>query len=163
MTWELPELLPPKNELTRTEFLELAYEIFWRDFVFEPDIIVAGLPVRLKHGLWAGKELTFWHLASNAPDFMNKGVSRERCRYLPWLKVMLQNYENCICWENERRSEKNLCIVDKEWRLIIVLRRRKNYFLLWTAYPLSKSRRVKLQHEEERSRTKMKAENVNRG
>ncbi len=141
-----PSLLATE-EKTKTEVFEAAYAIFWQDFVFDPDIIVEGNPVRLKHGLRQGKELTFWHLASNSANEKNGEISRERCSFVPWLKFMLENYEECLRWENQRGKEKSLCLVDSEWRFLIVLRKRTGYFLLWTAYPLSKGRKIKLQKE----------------
>lgn len=145
---EFPPLLMRTPGQSKSAAIDMAYQIFWEDFVYcAPDAIVENLPVRLKHGVCHGKELTFWHLGSNSADFLKNGVAWERCQYIPWIKFMLVHYQECFCWQNWRKGEQSLCLVDPEWKFVVVLRYRPKYFLLWTAYPLSAQRRRKLQKE----------------
>ncbi len=161
---KLPERIPIEG-LSRVEITDRAYDIFWNDFIMDPDPVVEGKPVRLKHGWWENRELTFWHLVSNASDFVSHGVSRTRCSYVPWVKVILDNYQDGYYWRNKRKKAESLCIVDANWQMVVVLRERKGdgYWLLWTAYPLARHRQEKLRCEHEEYWAQMKeAENAKR-
>lgn len=145
---KFPPLLIRELGESKAMAIDKAYQVFWEDFIyFAPDVIVENLPVRLKHGIYNNKELTFWHLSSNATDFLKNGVAWERCQYIPWIKFMLVHYQECFFWHNWRKGEKSLCIVDPNWQFMVVIRYRSRYLVLWTAYPLSNQRRRKLQQE----------------
>ncbi len=141
---EFPQLLMKEESETKKDFLERVYKVFWEDFFYWREPLVENKKVKLKKGICQNKEYTFWHIISNDEK---KGPNFERCQNIAWIRFMIENYQQMITWENERKSAKSLCIVDPEWNYLVVLRKRKDYYLLWTAYPLTSVRKQKLQKE----------------
>jgi hypothetical protein len=51
-------------------------------------------------------------------------------------------------WQNERRGRRRFVIALSDFSYVVVLEERRRYFLLWTAYPVSREhRRQKLRKE----------------
>lgn len=140
-----PDLLD--ENLSKKAMIKIAYEIFWQDFMESEDVKIDGWPVRLKHDCRSGKELSFWHIVSCRNEKGKRIINKERCRYIAWAKYLLLHCEQSKKWENERGGQEGVCIADEEWRFLVVLRRRPQYLILWTAYPLTASRRLKLAKE----------------
>lgn len=104
-----------------------------------------------------GKESNFWHLIQEAYQ-TTKEEDRipdlRRCERIRWPRPIIENATKpvALVWENTRHYssgiEKNICLWLKEKEYLVILRRRKTYFLLWTAYPVTKDHtRRKLQKE----------------
>jgi len=110
--------------------------------------------------LYQNKESNFWHLIQEAyqtnqeedriPDF-------RRCERIRWPRPIIENAvkPDILVWENTRHSnsgvERSICLWFKEKEYLVILRKRKKYLLLWTAYPVTREhRKRKLQEEYDR-------------
>lgn len=141
---ELPALLDRRLGESNQVYLDRIYHCFWTDFVERAEAQVLDRPVYLKRGEWQRKGLAFRHVIFGSTQ---QHFSRERAAYVSWLRPMIDHYQQLIYWRNHRAQSENLCLVDRSWRYLIVLRARANYYLLWTAYPLSQSQRLKMKKE----------------
>lgn len=99
-----------------------------------------------------GKEATFWHLISEGVKEGDRLPDLRRCERIRWPRPIIEHWyeEEIRLWENRRRGEVRICIWLVKENYLVVLAKRKNYVLLWTAYFVEKShRRRKLQKEYE--------------
>ena len=68
-----------------------------------------------------------------------------RCERIRWPRPIIENIANpgVLIWENTQHSnsgiERNICLWLKEKGYLVILRKRKKYLLLWTAYPVTRN------------------------
>jgi len=117
-------------------YLESIYQIFKRDFVYSQPFY-NGERIRYKrYPNNQGKESTFWHLISDGKVEEDRIPDLRRCERIPWPKPIVVN-NGCPeikIWENTRKSKTRILFWLEEKEYLVVLERRKNYLLLWTAY-----------------------------
>ncbi|MBS4060887.1 MAG: hypothetical protein KG029_10845 [Bacteroidetes bacterium] len=155
-----PEWLPPLILLKDSEgdwdtYLDKIYQVFRRDFVARKPVF-RGIRLALKrHPISEGKEATFWHIISEGKDEQNRTPDLRRCERMGWpcpIIEMSDGDHNLRVWENQRDDETRICIwlsFDGE-DYLVVLAKRKEFVLLWTAYPLTyPHQKRKLQREYE--------------
>ncbi|MBU1044088.1 MAG: hypothetical protein KJ915_06785 [Candidatus Omnitrophica bacterium] len=153
----LPDLVFYDTYADWDKYLDALYAFYKTDFLDskpkfrDKDISVKRLP------LYQDKESNFWHLIQEAyetkreedriPDF-------RRCERIRWPRPVIENENNpvILVWENKRYSRKgiehNICLWLKEKEYLVILRKRKHYILLWTAYPVTNDhQKNKLQKE----------------
>lgn len=141
------------------KYLDAIYAFFKSDFLDSKPkygnkyIGVKRLP------MYRNKESNFWHLIQEAyetkkeedriPDF-------RRCERIRWPRPIIENSDKpvVLVWENKRHSnsgiERNICLWIQEKEYLVILRKRKKYILLWTAYPVTQDhKKRKLQKEYE--------------
>lgn len=77
----------------------------------------------------------------------DKSVLNHRIR---WPRPIIEHseYPKIKLWENERRGEKRICIWFEEIEYLVVLAKRKDYILFWTAYPVLRDHRKKKLNKE---------------
>ena len=99
--------------------------------------------VRMKHyppdyGVRTG----FYHMICENYDHTGDEKDRKpnfrRCERIKWAKEFIEwcssNCDKIWVWENERHNKKNVLIYCPEENYLVVLAKRKNYYLLTTAY-----------------------------
>ena len=156
----LPDWLP-SLVLFRTyggdweRYLQAVYAYFEQDFVSGRPCC-EGTPIALKrHPVIQGKEATFWHLISEGESEGDRLPDLRRCERIRWPRPIIEHPTEPIIkfWENERGSEKRVCLWLEGADYLVILARRKGYVLIWTAYPVTEPhRKRKLQREYETSR-----------
>jgi hypothetical protein len=97
-----------------------------------------------------GKEVTFWHIISEGKTEDNRLPDLRRCERIRWPRPIIEHseYPKIKLWENERRGEKRICIWFEEVEYLVVLAKRKDYILFWTAYPVLRDHRKKKLNKE---------------
>lgn len=138
-------------------YLDVLYAFYKADFLdSKPKYKNEHVGVK-RLPLYKGKASNFWHLIQEAyqttkeedriPDF-------RRCERIRWPCPVIENTTKpvVLIWENTRHSnagiEKNICLWLKKKEYLVILRKRKKYLLLWTAYPVTKNHtKRKLQKE----------------
>ena len=106
-----------------------------------------GLPVKIrKYPFEFGKEEAFFHLTCQ--DYM-KSKERfpdfKRSERLKWCRSFIDNWNKCadyICsncnglkiWKEPFKKTFQVCILSEEYKYIVVLEKRENYYLLITGY-----------------------------
>ena len=124
---------------------EALFQIFKKAFL-DNTVQFQGLPVRIKkHPAYKEKHFAFWHLISEGEKEEERTPDMRRCERLPWVSWVIENCEKCSdisCWENKRGSQKHAVIWYEKENYVVILAKRKGYFLLKTAY-LAESYRTK--------------------
>lgn len=101
-------------------------------------VLFSGLPVSLrKNPTYKDKSFTFWHLISEGEKEEERIPDIRRCERLAWIHWIIENAatsDDIFCWENKRGTHNHIVIwFDKE-NYVVILEKRKSYFLLKTAY-----------------------------
>lgn len=137
-------------------YLEAVYAYFKKDFVDSAPCFRGTRLALKKHPLSQGKEATFWHLISEGADEENRLPVIERCERIRWPKPMIEHAEEAFIkvWENKRKGDLRICLWLEHREHLVILAKRKGYFLLWTAYPVTENhRKAKLRREYEAYKT----------
>ena len=125
---------------------EALYEIF-QNTLLNKILLFQGLRVGIRRlPEYKDKHFAFWHLISEGEKEEERTPDFRRCERLAWVSWVIQNCDNCAeisWWENTRNSEKNIVIWYEKENYAVILARRKDYFLLKTAYCLTPHRTIK--------------------
>ena len=130
------------------------YAIFKRDWLDSSPKFM-GLPVHVRYDpKWGDREEAYWHLTCRDYDKKGKGPESrdpdlDRCKRIEWPRAFVENYLSCgSCDDNESESCSGVIvwkarsakrrtrykILHQTERYIVVLERRKTYYMLITAY-----------------------------
>ena len=120
------------------------YRIF-REEIADGSLRFRGLPVRCRRrpetgGRWAA----FRHLVQEGQAEEDRTPDLRRCERIRWIRWMIENGETHPTideWQNTRRTETNTLLWYRE-DYLVVLTRRRNYWLLKTAYCTERRGRI---------------------
>jgi len=124
-------------------YLDAIYRFFHQDFV-QSRPFYRGIPLGLKrHPMWKDKEATFWHIIQEGSVETDRTPDLRRCERIRWPRPIIKNSEETAIkvWENERKGETRICLWFEDQEYLVVLARRKNTLLPWTAYPTPEEHR----------------------
>jgi len=143
----LPELvLFEHSENDWEKYLKVLYDYFLADFVCSKPAF-RGKKVAIKRYPLAedGKEATFWHIISEGDTEDERIPDLRRCERIRWPKPVIEHSEDneIKVWENDRKGEKRICIWFEAMEYLVVLAKRKDIILFWTAYLITKEHRKK--------------------
>jgi hypothetical protein len=150
----LPELVLLEDYYGDWNFyLNALYNYFCQDFVRSKPIFM-GVRLGLKrHPVLQGKEATFWHMISEGRVEEERIPDFRRCERIRWPRPIIEYSpnDNIKIWENRRGSETRILLWLEEYDYLVILAKRKNFILPWTAYHIEyKSQRQKYQKEYEK-------------
>ncbi len=125
---------------------------------FERDLRAAsffGLRVsRRKAPEVKGKPDGFWHVISEQVDRESDDriPDLRRCERVPWIGPMISacGTDRVLCWKQERPSGKGgdgIVVALPSFEFVVILRPRKGYALLSTAFGPSGRKRAKMRRE----------------
>ncbi|MBG22746.1 MAG: hypothetical protein CMF22_04715 [Idiomarinaceae bacterium] len=117
-------------------YLAAIYEIFCNDFVHSSPTF-QGRKLKLKrHPIAHGKEATFWHLTSSGESEADREPDLRRCERIRWPRPVIENDTdpNLKVWSEKRRGEDRIHIWFEAEGYLVVLAKRKDYILPWTAF-----------------------------
>ncbi|HRH55299.1 MAG TPA: hypothetical protein PK609_00315 [Candidatus Paceibacterota bacterium] len=129
-------------------YLEAVYELFQADFVHKRPVFRGTRLGLKKHPQVEGKEATFWHLISEGKIEVERVKDESRCERIKWPKPIIDDCDSypeyVKVWENTRVNkdgvtEGRICICFGDWEYLVVLAKRKEYLIPWTAYPVTYS------------------------
>lgn len=150
-----PDLIPFTGDWASYE--NDIYEVFLESFV-RPQILFDGIPVKATYRPETrGKHFSFWHVISEAPHPGNRNeedripdLSRcERIRWIAWAieQCCIEN-SGVTWWHNKRGRDTHVVIWAEPWDFAVVLAKRRDYYVLKTAYcNLRQSRRSAFKKE----------------
>lgn len=124
------------------------YQAFLETFV-KADIRFQGWRVSAQYRPETrGMHFSFWHTISEAPDKQNRNEddripNLRRCERIRWIGWVISQAGNngFKWWENERSGNTHVVIWAEEHDFAVVLAKRKDYYVLKTAYAEIKSHR----------------------
>ena len=120
-------------------YLEAIYNFFSKDFVADQPTY-QGRKLALKRlPMYEGKEVTFWHIISEGGSEESRVPNLRRCERIKWPRPIIENCNDpdIKIWENLRNNEKRICILLDSADYLVVIARRRDFDLFWTAYPLT--------------------------
>jgi len=127
------------------KYLEVLYSFFQDDFINNRPVFNGNILKLKKYPLLNGKEATFWHIISEGEYEEEKIPDLRRCEHIRWPRPVVDNYphEEIKYWENKRGAKNRICLCYGNWEYLVILDRRVDYILFWTAYPLDHAHSVK--------------------
>lgn len=136
-----PELLPFDGDWERYE--ERVYEMFLDTFV-RAEVRFHGVKVKAQYRPETrGKGYSFWHVVSEAPHSGNRNEEDRipdlrRCERIAWIPWAIEHASNGAegfsWWENRRGRDTRVVIWVEAWDFVVILAKRRDYYLLKTAY-----------------------------
>ncbi|WP_349370535.1 hypothetical protein [Salinarimonas sp.] len=104
-----------------------------------------------------GMHASFWHVISQAPDPRNKNEAERipdfrRCERIRWIAWAIEGADRgepgIHWWENERKGDLRVVIWAENDDFAVVLAKRRDYFVLKTAYaPIKPHQRTNFERE----------------
>lgn len=134
-----PDLLPFNGDWDTYE--DKLYKAFLDSFVHN-QVSFQGWRVSTQYRPETrGKGFSFWHVISEAADKKNRNEDDRipdfrRCERIFWIRWVIENagQDGFIWWENERWGNTHVVIWAKAHDFAVILAKRKDYYVLKTAY-----------------------------
>lgn len=132
---ELPPLLLFRGDWER--YVEVLYQVYL-DEVVNGNLTFMQFSVRCRYDMTAKeKGHGFWHLIQEGPEEENRVPDLKRCERIHWVSWMIRQVGSdprITWWEEKRGTGADVLIWLEELEYVVVLSRRRRYFLLKTAY-----------------------------
>lgn len=152
-----PELLPFDGEWQRYE--DRVYKVFMDTFVWA-DVRFRSVRVSAQfRPETRGKGYSFWHVISEASHPGNRNEEERipdmrRCERIAWIAWAIEHASNGTegfsWWENRRGRDTRVAIWAEPWDFVVILAKRRDYYLLKTAFcKLKPHRRRSFEKERE--------------
>lgn len=128
-----------------SQYMEAVYAIFKRDFVDSKPNWEGKRFALKKYPMEFGKEHTFYHITHEGDEEENRKPDLRRMERIAFPRVMIDHVSHPILkvWQNIRGDKHNILILHEEEKYLIVLREHEDYVLLWTAYYIEYSNRMR--------------------
>lgn len=128
-----------------SQYIEAVYAIFKRDFVDSKPNWEGKRFALKKYPMEYGKEHTFYHITHEGDEEENRKPDLRRMERIAFPRVMIDYVSHPILkvWQNIRGDKHNILILHEEEKYLIVLRDHGDYVLLWTAYYIEYSNRMR--------------------
>ncbi|RNW16932.1 oxidoreductase [Citrobacter werkmanii] len=136
---EMPDILDFHGEWS--SYIDEVYDEFRATFL-NAHITFRGLPVNPRYTPeYDGKEFGFWHLTSEGEVEEERTPDLSRCARIRWISHMIRHHdsEHLSCWEERRGNNTEIVIWNENEDYVVVLSARRDYWLLKTAYIVTKS------------------------
>ncbi len=128
-----------------TDYVETIYKIYV-DQIANAALTFQTLPIRCKYvPATNGKHFGFWHVISEGESEEDRLPDFRRCERITWIAYLTSNADtdaDITWWENKRGSDTHVVIWHEAENFVVILAKRKDYYLLKTAY-CPKSHRAK--------------------
>lgn len=115
------------------------YSRFYRDFI-ESRPVFQGLPVKVTKQLVRGKERNYWHLIQEGRIEEDRIPNLRRCERIGWIRAIIQHSDDSRIkkWSKKVRRRTRHLLWFEEAEYLVVLEKRSNSWILWTAYCTSR-------------------------
>ena len=136
---DLPEIIHTNRFTNERDLLTHAQNIFIHDFIeYPPELNHTRVLTRTdktKNGYYR----TFWHIVTEGDHTENDKVDLNRLEKLQWINPIIdgQPDSDWWIWETKRKKDDRILIYSKKYRYLIVIDKRKDNVVFWTAYPIT--------------------------
>ena len=141
---DLPDLIAFLGDWT--QYVESLYKTYMREIV-NGKITFSGLPIKTRyHPPSRGKGSGFWHVIQEGPSEDERIPDLRRCERISWISWMIKNAtkdDRISWWEDVRGSSRDALIWLEQEDYLVVLSKRKGYYLLKTVYIADKPHKRK--------------------
>lgn len=141
---DLPELFPFHGDWNT--YVEQLYEIYLDEIVYS-GVTFRGWPVKSRYEPPTyGKGYGFWHVISDGPMEADRLPDLRRCeriRWVSWIIRMADSDDRIKWWENKRGNSTHAVLWLESHEFTVILAKRRNYYLLKTAYNVTAPHRKK--------------------
>lgn len=138
-------------------YVEVIYQHYLDDIV-NGKLTHKTLPIRCQfRPPYNNKGFAFWHCISEGDNEETRTPDLRRCERILWIPWIIRGTENphetrITCWENKRGSNIHVVIFFEEESYVVILAKRKDYYLFRTAYCANPQRKRQLIREREEYR-----------
>lgn len=136
-------------------YFDEVYRLFCADFVDDKPCF-RGQRLGLKrHPEYDGKSATFWHMISEGSVEAEREPDLRRCERIAWPRPHIENDTDTALkvWVEKRGSDKRIHIWHEAEEYLVVLNKRQDYVLPWTAYTVQRThQKLKLNKRWERNK-----------
>lgn len=90
-----------------------------------------------------GKHFGFWHVISEGDEEEERTPDLRRCERIRWIAYLIANAvssDEISWWENKRGRNTHVVIWHEMGNFVVILAKRKDYYLLKTAYCVQTNR-----------------------
>lgn len=117
-------------------YLNAVYGHFKQDFIDNTTYFEGTRIALKKHPTYQDKEYVFWHVTSEGKEEDQRTPDFRRCERIRWIRPIIENpYDPGInFWENTRKNDHRICLWLESENYLVILAKRTDYILLWTAY-----------------------------
>ena len=130
-------------------YKQALYQIFLDTIVDKLSFL--GLPISCRYFQPIGDmHRSFWHMITTGDlDDEERIPDLRRCERICWVPHIVAHHENVdiLCWENKRKANINTVLWLPSESYMIILSKRKDYYLLTTCY-VHDSRKAKTNMQE---------------
>lgn len=139
-----PELILMSDHRNNFElYFDAVYEAFREDFVHDKPVF-RGVKLRLKAIPYVdGRECTFYHITHTGNIETERIPDFRRMERIKYSAFMINNsvHPTLKVWENKRGKDERVLIFDENEGFLVVLSKRKDKLVLWTAYYIEQNHR----------------------
>lgn len=131
----LPAIIPFGGDWHR--YVEEIYQVYV-DNIAHAGLTFNGLKVSCQFRPESqGKHFGFWHVISEGKAEDDRTPDFRRCERIAWIAYLITNAEteaDISWWENKRGTDTHVVIWHEAENFVVVLAKRKDYYLLKTSY-----------------------------
>jgi hypothetical protein len=111
------------------------YSQFYADFI-QSKPVFQYTPVHVTKQLIRGKERAFWHCIQEGRIEEKRTPDLRRCERIGWVRAIIEHADDPIVkkWQDKRGRHLRQLLWLEQAEFLVVLEKRKNSWLLWTAY-----------------------------
>ncbi|MGB9152008.1 MAG: hypothetical protein WCD70_02860 [Alphaproteobacteria bacterium] len=155
----LPDIMLLENHKGDWESYRIAIYQEFMEHVVRANHSFLGLPISYQRNPeYLGMHCSFWHLITEDLEKTHRDEDRtpdmRRCERVSWIGHILRHatdpQSGILCWENKRGANAHVVLWIKEEDFVIILAKRKSYYLLKTIYQHNQWAKEKLEAEHQR-------------
>ncbi|MHA8097235.1 hypothetical protein U8591_08865 [Aquirufa antheringensis] len=140
-------------------YFDAVYQIFSANFL-KSNPKFQGTKVTAPHYPEVdGLSRTFYHITHQGDDELNRDPDIRRMERISFPKFKIENHPHAelLVWEKEMGRETRIHILNVAESYLLVLNKRKDYFLLWTAFYIEQNHTLRKKLKEYETYKKAKA------
>ena len=131
-------------------YLDELYRVYLKEIV-NGDLSFNDLPIRFQfRPMSHGKGFGFRHLIKASESEEGRPPDLKRCECLRWIGWIIKNVKtnaDILWWENRRGSSTHVVLWFKPAKFAVILAKRKDYYLLKSAYSVYSDREKSFEKE----------------
>lgn len=128
-----------------TQYFSALFDVFEKEYIKTHPYYDGKRVVTKRYPEEETMHRTFYHLTHSGDDEKNREPNLERMSMILYPKFCIENssHEEFIVWENERGKDERVLILHLETKYLTVITKRKDYYILTTAYLLDKPHAIR--------------------